>query len=411
MHAPLWLVAPALVLALTLGFGGGYLAALRTTAPCPLGGDVCAGLDNFWKAWNLASENYVDPQAVDSTRMTDGAISGMLDSLGDQGHTRYLSPETARAERESLAGRFEGIGIYIDIRDSQPLVVQPIEGSPAEAAGLRAGDLILKVDGVDVRGTTLDDLRSRVRGPAGTPVTLTVLHEGESGPVDVTVTRGEITIPAVSWRMLANQVALIRLNQFSGPSSEQMEQALTEAQTQGAEAMVLDLRNNPGGRVSELVEIASQFLPKDTVVLLEQDREGARTPYKTRDGGVAQAIPLVVLVNDNTASSAEILAGALSEHGRARVIGTPTYGTATVLRPFELDGGAQLYIGTSQWLTPNGEVVRGKGIQPDDLVALPDDVQPLSPSEAAKLSAAELETTPDIQLAHAIGVLAELAQR
>jgi carboxyl-terminal processing protease len=411
LQVPIWLVVPLLALTLVLGLGGGYLAALRLTSPCPLSADVCAGFANFWQTWKLVSEQYVDPQAVDPKRMTVGAIEGMLDTLGDRGHTRYLPPEAAQAEQEWLSGRFEGIGAYIDVRDDQPIIVQPIEGSPAERAGLRPGDRILKVNGESVQGITIEELKNKVRGPKGTTVTLTITHEGEELPIDVTVTREEINVPNVSWRMLPNKVAFIHLLQFASRSSEELKQALTEAQAQGAQAVVLDLRNNPGGLVDELIGAASQFLPPDTTVLLEADRAGNRTPYKTREGGVAQDIPLVVLVNNNTASSAEILAGALKETGRARVIGVPTFGTATVLRTFNLEGGAQLRLGTTQWLTPGGKQVRGEGIQPDELVALPPGAAPLSPSEAAKLDLPALLTSQDTQLARALERAQEIARK
>ena len=201
-------------------------------------------------------------------------------------------------------------------------------------------------------------------------MTLTVQHAGETAPVDITITRAEITSPSVTWRMLPNQVAMIHLNQFAERSGDELKQALTDARQQGAASIVLDLRNNPGGYVNELVAVASQFLPADTTVLLEQNRAGDQTPYKTTAGGVATDLPLVVLVNNNSASSAEILAGALKDAGRARLIGDPTFGTATVLRTFNLNDGAQVRIGTTQWLTPKGEVVRGKGIQPDERVSL-----------------------------------------
>jgi carboxyl-terminal processing protease len=168
---------------------------------------------------------------------------------------------------------------------------------------------------------------------------------------------------------------------------------------------VLDLRNNPGGLVHELVGVASQFLPPDTTVLLEENRAGERTPYKTTESGVAPEIPLVVLVNHNSVSSAEILAGSLQEHGRARLVGVPTFGTATVLRSFEFDGGAELRIGTTQWLTPDGEEVRGRGIQPNVLVALPPGVTPLAPAEAAQLSEQALLQSQDAQLVRAIEIL------
>jgi carboxyl-terminal processing protease len=372
---------------------------------------VCARFENFWKTWDLARDEYVDPAAADPSKMVDGAIEGMLDTLGDDNHTRYLPPELAKAEREELSGQFEGIGAYIDVRDGQPIIVQPIEGTPAEKAGLRPNDIILKVDGEDVRGVTVAELRNKVRGPKDTPVTLTVQHAGDSAPVDITITRAQINVPSVSWRMLPNKVALINLNQFAERSSDEIKQALNEARAQGATSLALDLRNNPGGYVTELVGVASQFLPADTTVLIEQDRDGNQTPYKTNAGGVATDLPLVVLINQNSASSAEILAGALKDAGRARLVGEPTFGTATVLRTFNLNDGAQVRIGTTQWLTPNGEVVRGKGIEPDEVVALAPDVVPLTPSRAADLDAQALLSSDDKQLVRALEVLQTLAQK
>jgi carboxyl-terminal processing protease len=413
LQLPIWLVMPLVGLVFVVGIGGGYLGSrwVDSSHPCPESAEVCENFQNFWRTWDLVNEHFVDPQALQSDKMIDGAIEGMLDSLGDRGHTRYLSPDAARAERQSLDGKFEGIGAYIDVRDEQPLIVQPIEGSPAERAGLRAGDLILKVNGEEVRGITVDELRARVRGPKGTSVTLTIQHTDAQTPIDVNVTREEINVPSVSWRMLPDQIALLHLNQFAARSTDEIKQALSDAQAQGATAVVLDLRNNPGGLVNELVGVASQFLPEDTTVLLEQDRSGDRSPRKTNGGGVAISIPLVVLVNNNSASSAEILAGALQDAGRAKVIGEPTFGTATVLRTYDLNGGAQVRIGTTQWLTPKGEVVRGKGIQPDELVNLPPDAAPLSPADAAQLDSQALLQSKDTQLVRALQEIRAIAER
>jgi carboxyl-terminal processing protease len=413
IQIPIWAVVPMVGLVFLLGLGGGYLGTqwFENPYPCPQTAQVCANFQNFWKTWDLANQHFVDPKALQPDKMIDGAIEGMLDSLGDQGHTRYLSPESARAEREALDGRFEGIGAYIDVRNEQPLIVQPIEDSPAERAGLRPGDLILKVNGEDVHGVTVEELRAKVRGPKGTIVTLTIKHQDTEQPIDVNVTREEINIPSVSWRLLPDKIALIHLNQFASRSADEMKKALSDAQAQGATAVVLDLRNNPGGLVNELVGVASQLLPAGTPVLLEQNRDGERTPYKTDEGGVALSIPLVVLVNNNSASSAEILAGALQDAGRAKVIGVPTFGTATVLRTYDLDGGAQVRIGTTQWLTPRGEVVRGKGIQPDELVELPPGVAPLSPADAAQLDTQALLQSKDVQLVRALEQLKAVAAR
>ncbi len=416
---PVWIVIPMLVLMLGIGLAGGYVIsnfiANRALLPgiggtaCPLSEKECAEFGSFWQAWQIAQNNYVDADALDPQKMTDGAIGGMLDSLGDVGHTRYLPPEVVAEYQQQLDGRFEGIGAYIDVQGKQPLILQPIEGSPAEAAGIKAGDLILKVDGKDVLGVTVEQLRTLVRGPKGTSVTLTVLHVGDTAPVEIKVMRDEINVPAVSWRLLPDNVALIRLTQFSNHAGDEMKAALSEARDQGASSIVLDLRNNPGGYITELVSIASEFMPENTVVLLQEDRDGTRKPYETQAGGTATDLPLVVLINGNSASAAEILAGALRDQGRARVIGEPTFGTATVLNQYNLEDGGRILLGTSQWLTPKGAEVRGVGIAPDEEVRLEGDAVPLSPREAADLTPEALRTTTDSQLRRALEVVTGLA--
>jgi carboxyl-terminal processing protease len=343
--------------------------------------------------------------------MVEGAVQGMLDSLGDQGHTRYLSAEDAERWRESISGEFEGIGAYIDVREGQTVIVAPIEGSPAEAAGIQAGDIILRVDGADTSGWTVEELMTNVRGPGGTSVVLTVIHPGETAPVDIEVERDTIEIPSVSWAMLPNNVAFVRLNSFAERSAAELEEALVEAQEEGATTLVFDMRDNPGGLVNEAIGVASQFLPSGTTVLVEENREDERTATRTDFAGAAQDIPMVVLVNINTASSAEIVSGALQDAGRAQVVGVPTVGTGTVLSTYRLDDGAQLLLGTAQWLTPDGRVIRNQGIMPDVEVMLPFDAQQLAPSTVREMSAEELMESDDAQLLEALDVLHTAAQQ
>jgi carboxyl-terminal processing protease len=410
LRLPLWLVMPllglTLIVGLAVGLAGGFY--LNRPANCPESREVCDQFAAFWQAWHLARDNFVDPQAVDSQKMIDGAINGMLDTLGDHGHTRYLGAVEATAWDESLRGSFEGIGAYIDVRDGQTIIVSPIEGSPAEQAGLKPGDAILSVDGVSTEGWTVEQLATHVRGQAGSTVTLRVRHVGEETPVDVQITRAKVVVPSVSWRMLPGQVAMVRLTSFDHNSSDQMREALQAAQGQGARAIILDLRNNPGGLLDEAVGIASQFLPEGTTVLLEENRASQRQPTRTVAGGVALNTPLVVLVNHNSASSAEILAGALQDAERARLGGEATFGTGTVLSPYTIDGGGRLLLGTQQWLTPKGRHIRGQGIAPDEQVSLAADGAPLSPAEAAALSPAQL-SSGDAQLARAIELAASAA--
>lgn len=405
LQLPLWLILMMMTSTFFLGTGGGMLLLHAVTPPtnCPESSEVCAQFSVFWQVWDLARNNFVDPEAADPQRMTEGAINGMLDTLNDRGHTRFLSASEAVRWQESLTGEFEGIGAYLNVReDGQAVIVRPIEGSPAEQAGLRAGDFILAVDGEDTRGMNIDELVSRIRGPRGTTVELQILRVGETVPVNVQIERNNIEVPSVTWSMLPEEIALIRLNSFAERSATEMQQALERARQQGARRLVLDLRNNPGGLVNEAIGIASQFLPQDTPILVEEDRNGQRRTTRARSGGVALDLPMVVLVNFGTASSAEILSGALQDAERAPIIGVPTTGTGTVLTTYTLNDGAQLLLGTSQWLTPNGRLIRQKGIQPDIEVILPFDVQPLSPLDAAELTLDELLQSDDVQLVRAL---------
>jgi carboxyl-terminal processing protease len=412
-QVPVWVVVPVLALALVFGVGGGFVGAsqLIPATECPESPEVCEEFAVFWQAWDLARSNFVEPEAAAPQQMIEGAVQGMLDSLGDQGHTRYLSAEDAERWQESISGEFEGIGAYIDVREGQTVIVAPIEGSPAEAAGIQAGDIILRVDGVDTTGWTIEELVTNVRGPGGTTVVLTVIHPGETAPVDIEVERDTIEIPSVSWAMLPNNVAFVRLNSFADRSAAELEEALTEAQEEGATTLVFDMRDNPGGLVKEALGVASQFLPSGTTVLVEENRDDERNATRTDFAGAAQDMPMVVLVNFNTASSAEIVSGALQDAGRARVVGVPTVGTGTVLSTYRLDDGAQLLLGTAQWLTPDGRVIRNQGITPDVEVMLPLDAQQLTPSTVREMSEAELMESGDVQLLEALDVLQTAAQR
>jgi carboxyl-terminal processing protease len=412
-QVPVWVVLPALALVLVLGAGGGFVGAsqLVPSTECPESPEICEDFTVFWQAWDLARTNFVEPESVVPQQMIEGAVQGMLNSLGDEGHTRYLSADDAERWRESISGAFEGIGAYIDVRDGQTIIVAPIEGSPAEAAGIQAGDLIMRVDGVETTGWTVEELVTNVRGPQGTTVVLTVIHPGETVPVDIEVRRDTIEIPSVSWAMLPNNVALVRLNSFAERSAAELEEALLEAKEQGATTLVFDMRDNPGGLVHEAIGVASQFLPAGTTVLVEENRDDERTATRTDFAGAAQDIPMVVLVNINTASSAEIVSGALQDAGRAQVVGVPTVGTGTVLSTYRLEDGAQLLLGTAQWLTPDGRVIRNQGIVPDVEVMLPFDAQQLSPSAARELSEEELLQSGDVQLLEALDVLQTAAQQ
>lgn len=358
----------------------------------------------FWEAWNLIQANFVDRVALeDSDRLTYAALKALTNALGDTGHTRFLTPEEANRHNTAIEGRFFGIGAYLGLDEKdRPIIVSPFEGSPAQKAGLRAGDLILEVDGVDVTEETIDGIIQRIKGEQGMPVAITVLHRGAVEPEIVVVIRDEIIIPAISWTFIPNsKIALIRLGQFSASANDELIDALTRAREQGATGLILDVRNNAGGLLNQAIEVTSQFLESGTV-LQEADAQGNHRPFPVSEGGLALDIPMVVLVNEITASSAEILAGAIQDHQRGLIIGEPTFGTGTVLTPYTLSDGSVLLLATAQWLTPNGRTIRRQGITPDIMVELSPEQPVLSPFGIDQLTEEELFHTGDAQLIEAI---------
>ena len=359
----------------------------------------------FWQAWNTVERNFVDRSALDDTEMTYGAIRGMVNALGDEGHSAFLTPEELERQQTDLSGTFMGIGAQLGIRDALPVIVAPFDGSPADLAGVKAGDIIMKVDGEDVTTMSLNDIVSKIRGPEGTVVKLSLLRPGENKSLEVDITRGEIKVPAASWVMVpGTDVTLIRLSQFSANALDDITNAIEQAQEAGAQALIVDVRNNPGGLLEQAISVTSQFL-KDGDVLLEEDADGNRKAYAVEPGGLATDIPMVVLINPGSASSAEIFAGAIQDHDRGQLVGETTFGTGTVLQPYPLKDGSALLLGTKQWLTPSGRLIRKHGVDPDVEVVLPIEANLLSPGEIKDMSAEDIQNSEDTQLLKALELL------
>ncbi len=359
----------------------------------------------FWQAWEIVQGHFVDRQALDPKNLTYGAIRGMVQALGDEGHTTFLTPSEREQQQTELSGKFSGIGAQLGVRDSLPVIVAPFDGSPAQKAGVKAGDIIMKVDGEDVTTMTLNQIVSKIRGPEGTKVVLTLLRPADTKSVEITITRGEITVPAATWAVVpGTKVALIRLSQFSANAKDDIVAAIKGARDQGANAVIVDVRNNPGGLLEQAISVTSQFI-KDGNVLLEEDAQGQRKPYPVEPGGLATDMPMVVLVNPGTASSAEIFAGAIQDHKRGQVVGETTFGTGTVLQPFVLDDGSELLVGTKQWLTPNGRLIRKHGITPDVEVKLAIGTDLVSPGAVKDMTLDKLESSTDTQLLKALELL------
>jgi carboxyl-terminal processing protease len=356
-------------------------------------------------AWAIIRRVYVDRSALQSRPLTYGAIGGMVDALGDTGHSAFLTPKMVLAEKETTSGRYTGVGLEIRMKDNQVTIVTPFDGSPADKAGLRAGEIIVKVDGLDVSGLSLQQVVQRILGPEGSSVTLTVFSPDTQHTLTVTLKREKITIHNVSSQVLpGSHVVDLRIAAFSQGVTRDLVHDLDEIKRKGYKDLILDLRNNPGGLLKEAVGVASQFLASGEV-LLEKDAKGRVRPVPVSGQATAPQIKMVVLVNAGTASAAEIVAGALQDAGRARVIGEKTFGTGTVLSPFPLPDGSQLLLAVEEWLTPKGHVIWHKGIEPDTVVALPAGATMLTPEEIMGMSANQLRDAGDAQLREAMASL------
>lgn len=357
------------------------------------------------EAWNTIQRVYVDRDAVKPQLITYGAISGMVDALGDTGHSRFLTPEMLKQERNLARGKFEGIGAEVQMKNGQLVIVAPIDGSPAQKAGLKPGNIILKVDDQDVSGLPLDQAVDRILGPAGTRVKLTILDLKTTATKDITLTRASITVRNVTWHRLPGTTAAhLRIASFSKGVAENLQKALLTVEKQGAAGLILDLRNNPGGLYDEAVSAASQFLSGGNV-LLEKNALGKIKPIPVRSDGVATSLPLVVLINGGTSSGAEIVAGALQDAHRAKLIGEKTFGTGTVLETFSLSDGSALMLAIEEWLTPAGKVIWHRGIFPDVVVNLPPEATLLLPVTEKELTAEELRQSQDVQLLRGLDLL------
>jgi carboxyl-terminal processing protease len=369
-------------------------------APLARGSEV----DLVVQAYGLIQQHYVDKKAVVPQEMAHAAIRGMLETLGDRGHTQFLTNSERQFQQASLAGRFGGIGAEISIQGERPVIVAPMDGTPAQRAGIRPGDVILSVEGEDTAKLPLEQVILKVRGPRGTPVRLTIQHAGEDAPVELTIVREEISLRSVSSRYFEDEGVLhIRLAQFSSGAADNIRRAIADARERGLRGVVMDVRNNPGGLLEQAVNVTSEFLAEGNV-LLEQDRDGKRKPYPVKRGGTAADVPLVVVVNQGSASSSEVFAGAVQDYKRAVIVGEQTFGTGTVLSSWELRDGSALLLGFAYWLTPEGRMIRDGGITPDVVVPMPAGTPALTPERGGNLTFAEV-AEQDPQLGAAFGLL------
>lgn len=395
----------AFVIAFTFAFGfvlgnEGFKVRLGSAKNIKITRELPPGKENidfslFWKVWDTLESQYFDKSKINRTDMVYGAIEGMVSALGDP-YTVFLPPGENKVVQEDLSGSFEGVGIQIGFKGSQLAVIAPLPGSPAEKAGIKAGDFIIgiKDEGkkieVGTTGITLPEAVKMIRGKAGTKVTLILTRDGAKIPLSIEVERKMLDVPSVilSYTGKENTVADIRILKFGGETAVQWNEKVDEiVKNKNIKGIVLDLRNNPGGYLEGAVDIYGEFVKTGSVGVIEERSDGNKKEYKTERIGRLMSVPLVVLVNGGSASASEILAGALSDANRAKLIGEKTFGKGSIQEPIQINGGSGLHITIAKWLTPKGTWVNEKGLEPD--VKISDDEK----------------TTEDEQLQKAVDVL------
>ena len=393
-----------------IAFLGGWFSHQGYTNTSFNPGDQSKSYANlFQQAWSTVDQNYVDRKAVNYKEMAYQAIRAMVGVLNDKGHTRFLTPQDVQAEKQQLNGTIVGIGIYLqqDPKTKQITITSTIPGAPAEKAGIRRGDIIVAVNNVSAIGKDLNTVIPLIQGPAGTNVSITVKRPSTNQRLTFTMKRAEIKVSVVILHYIPeNHIAHIQITQFSEGVSDQLKDALNKAKKLGAKSIILDLRDDPGGYLQEAINVASEFIGKGNV-LLEQDSTGQRTPQPVNGHPLDTTTPIVVLTNNNTASAAEIVSGALRDNHRAIILGMKTFGTGTVLNEFDLSDGSAILLGTSEWLTPNGQFIRDKGIQPNIEVNLKANVNPLTPDDEnqSNMTLQQILSSGDTQLVGAIKYL------
>jgi carboxyl-terminal processing protease len=334
--------------------------------------DVNVDFGLFWKVWNLVRDKHIDKANLKADKMLYGAINGMLSATGDP-YTNFFDPEESKKFTETIAGSFQGIGAEMGMKDDALMIIAPLDDSPAQKAGLRAGDRVLKIDGEDIGALSLDEAVAKIRGQKGTTVTLTILRTEASESQDIAVKRDVIQIKSVKFEMKEDGIAWIRISQFGDTTSGEFATAAKQAATQKAKGIIVDVRSNPGGLLDSSVNIAGYFLPAKSPVVLEEDSSGNRKTLTTISGNaVFSQLPVVVLIDEGSASASEILAGALKDEAPDRVtlVGVKSFGKGSVQDLLPVTNNTSLKITIAHWLTPSGKQINKVGIAPDVEVRL-----------------------------------------
>ena len=347
---------------------------------------LTTGFERVEEVWQLLEQQHINRSDLDSDKISEAAIRGILESLDDP-YASFLDAEQFSMESQDVHGSFEGIGAHVGILDEKITIIAPMPDSPAEKAGIRSGDIILGINGDSTADTTLLEAVSKIRGEKGTTVDLLILHANEPIPVTITVRRGVIQIDSVTFQLMPNDIGYIHISNFTESTKSEVEGSLREFEEETTSgALILDLRNNPGGLLNSVVDVTSLFID-DGLVLYEIDGSGARKDWPVRNNRRKQDYPMVVLINQFSASASEVLCGALMDHERATIIGTKSFGKGSVNTLRSLSDGSGIYFTVAHWFTPKGTLIEGSGIEPDVVV----DISP--------------DTLNDIQIEKALEIL------
>lgn len=344
-------IVAILVISMTVSFAAGCVLAPQDK-----------GLEAVNEAWSIISQNYVDHTKVISSNMSSEAIRGMVTAINDP-YSAYLSPEQFQATTSGFQGQFEGIGATIGLKNDVITIIAPIPDSPADKAGIKPGDAILAIDGQPTTGMGVEQAVSLIKGPKGTSVKLLVQHDSENVTAEITIVRAEIQLNSVLFSMKGD-IAYIRITNFTQQTNQELLPVLGNITQNGATGIIIDLRSNPGGVLTDVVDIASHFI-KAGVIVSTVDNKGNKETLSVTPGSLTTDLPMVVLTDNYSASGSEVLAGALQDYGRATIAGTTTYGKGSVDQLFQLKDGSGIYLTIGRWLTPKGRMIEGHGIDPD----------------------------------------------
>jgi len=389
-------LAAAVVLLIVAGGGGYYLGTLNPQTIFVKGvsnieNGVAADADFsvFWETWKRIMDNYLRAPELKNQDLVYGAAGGLVDGLKDP-YSSFLNPSDSKKFGEDLGGIFSGIGAEIGIRNDFLVIVAPLKNSPAEKAGLLAADKILKIDDKITDGLAINEAVKLIRGPKGTKVTLNILRNGWEKPKDFAIARDTISIPTIEWQMKEGNLALIQLFNFNENAPAELSRVMKEVLVKNPKGLIFDLRNNPGGFLEGAVNVAGWFLEKEKAVVTEEFRSGRKNVFQTYGNGAVKDLPLVIIINQGTASASEIVAGALRDHRGIKLIGEKSFGKGTVQELQTLRDGSTLKITVAEWRMPKGGLIEKNGLKPDFEV---------------KLTEKDLETKKDSQLEKAIEVL------